>query len=141
MVSVVGSVARPGIVTLPAGARVADAVQAAGGLLPGTDPAAVNLAAHVADGDQIAVGLPDAPLGPTGAPDGAPALPGTGGRVDLNAAGSAELDALPGIGPVLAQRIVDHRDRNGPFRSVDQLDDVPGIGPTIAAELAELVTV
>jgi competence protein ComEA len=66
---------------------------------------------------------------------------GAGSRVDLNAATAAELDALPGIGPVLAQRIVDHRTRNGPFRSVDQLDDVPGIGPAIAAELAELVAV
>ena len=78
---------------------------------------------------------------------GSPATPaggarrGAGGPVDLNTADAAELDALPGIGPVLAQRIVDHRDEQGPFRSVDQLDDVPGIGPAIAAELAELVTV
>jgi len=66
---------------------------------------------------------------------------GSGGRVDLNTAGVGDLDALPGIGPVLAQRIVDYRTRNGRFRSVDQLDDVPGIGPAIAAELAELVAV
>ena len=71
---------------------------------------------------------------------GSPAGSG-GGLVDLNAAGVAELDALPGIGPVLAQRIVDHRSEQGPFRSVEELDDVPGIGPAIAAELAELVTV
>ncbi len=63
------------------------------------------------------------------------------GLLDLNTAGVAELDALPGIGPVLAQRIVDHRTREGPFTSVDQLDDVPGIGPSIAAELAGLVRV
>jgi competence protein ComEA len=70
-------------------------------------------------------------------PSGCPGWPG----VDLNSASAQELDALPGIGPVLAQRIVTHRDEQGPFRSVDQLDDVPGIGPTIFAELAELVTV
>ena len=140
VVSVVGLVARPGLVTLPSGSRVADAVQAAGGLLPDADPASVNLAALVADGAQIAVGVPGAAGGSGGA---AGAVPGSdsGGRIDLNAATAAELDALPGIGPVLAQRIVDHRSRNGPFRSVDQLDDVPGIGPSIAAELAELVGV
>ena len=142
VVSVVGLVARPGLVTLPAGARVADAVEAAGGLLPGADPASVNLAALVPDGAQIAVGVPGAAVGPGGSSDGVLGTgPGPGSRVDLNSASAGELDALPGIGPVLAQRIVDHRTRHGPFRSVDQLDDVPGIGPAIAAELAELVVV
>ncbi|TYP87534.1 ComEA family DNA-binding protein [Blastococcus xanthinilyticus] len=139
VVSVVGRVARPGLVSLRAGARVADAVAAAGGLLPDADPASVNLAALVADGQQIAVGVPGAGTGV--APDGAASPGAPPGPVDLNAAGAADLDALPGIGPVLAQRIVEHRTRNGPFRSVDELDDVPGIGPTIAAELADLVTV
>jgi competence protein ComEA len=139
VVSVVGQVAAPGLVSLPPGSRVADAVAAAGGLLPGADPASVNLAAPVADGEQLTVGQPAA--GGAGAV-GDGATPGTaGGRVDLNRADAAELDALPGIGPVLAQRIVDHRDRQGSFRSVEELDDVPGIGPAIAAELAELVTV
>ncbi|SDM70861.1 competence protein ComEA [Geodermatophilus siccatus] len=138
VVSVVGSVARPGLVTLPQGARVADAVAAAGGLLPDADPASVNLAAVVSDGQQVAVGVPGA--GVVGAADG-PGAAGGGGPVDLNAATAADLDALPGIGPVLAQRIVEHRERNGPFRSVEQLDDVPGIGPATYAELAELVTV
>jgi competence protein ComEA len=138
VVSVVGLVARPGLVTLPPGSRVADALDAAGGLLPEADPASVNLAALLTDGAQIAVGVPGV------APDlggGASGGTGGGGRVDLNSATAGELDALPGIGPVLAQRIVDHRSRNGPFRSVDQLDDVPGIGPAIAAELADLVAV
>ena len=139
VVAVVGLVARPGLVTVPTGSRVADAVEAAGGLLPGTDPAAVNLAALVTDGQQIAVGVPGVAGGPPTSPDGGGA--GGGGPVDLNSATVQELDALPGIGPVLAQRIVAHRDEQGPFRSVDQLDDVPGIGPTIFAELAELVTV
>jgi competence protein ComEA len=137
VVSVVGQVVSPGLVTLPSGSRVADAIAAAGGLLPEADPASVNLAAIVADGEQLAVGLPG--TAPDGTPAGAPA--GAGELVDLNAAGVAELDALPGIGPVLAQRIVEHRSREGPFRSVEELDDVPGIGPAIAAELAGLVTV
>jgi competence protein ComEA len=135
-VSVVGLVARPGLVTLASGARVAEAVEAAGGLLPGTDPATVNLAAVVSDGEQISVGVPAVVDGSGAAPGGA----ASAGRVNLNTAGAADLDALPGIGPVLAQRIVEHRTRHGPFRTVDQLDDVPGIGPAIAAELAELVT-
>ena len=134
VVSVVGSVVRPGLVTLSSGARVAAAVEAAGGLLPDADPASVNLAAVVTDGQQIVVGAPGAALTTGGA--GA----GPGGPVNLNTATVAELDALPGVGPVLAQRIVEHREQ-GPFTSVDQLDDVPGIGPARAAELAELVTV
>jgi len=138
VVAVVGLVARPGLVTVPTGSRVADAVEAAGGLLPGTDPASVNLAALVTDGEQIAVGVPRVVGGPSPSSGGGA---GGGGLVDLNSATAQDLDALPGIGPVLAQRIVSHRDEQGPFRSVDQLDDVPGIGPTTFAELAELVTV
>jgi competence protein ComEA len=140
VVSVVGQVARPGLVTLTAGARVAEAVEAAGGLLPEADPASVNLAAVVTDGQQILVGAPGASgaAGPAGGASGAVAAPST--PLNLNTATTAELDALPGVGPVLAQRIVDHR-KQGPFTSVDQLDDVPGIGPARAAELAELVTV
>jgi competence protein ComEA len=136
VVSVVGLVARPGLVTLPTGARVAEAVEAAGGLLPDADPASVNLAAVVTDGQQVAVGAP----GGSGAATTGTAA-GPPGPLDLNTAGVTELDGLPGIGPVLAQRIVDHRTREGAFTSVDQLDDVPGIGPSIAAELAGLVSV
>lgn len=140
VVSVVGLVARPGLVTLPPGARVAEAVEAAGGLLPEADPASINLAAVVTDGAQIAVGMPGAgPVAEAGV--GAAAAGGGGSLVDLNTAAAGDLDALPGLGPVLAQRIVDHRTRNGPFRSVEELDDVPGIGPTIAAELAGRVGV
>jgi competence protein ComEA len=141
VVSVVGLVGRPGLVTLPTGARVADAVEAAGGLLPDADARSVNLAAVVSDGEQVAVGTAGSGAAPGAAAGAAATGPSPGGPVDLNTAGVNELDALPGIGPVLAQRIVDHRSREGPFRSVDQLDDVPGIGPAIAAELAELVRV
>jgi competence protein ComEA len=137
VVSVVGLVARPGLVTLPSGSRVADAVDAAGGLLPEADPAFLNLAAVVSDGQQVAVGVPGAAN--PGAGGAAP--PGAGSRVNLNTATVTELDGLPGIGPVLAQRIIDQRTAQGRFTSTDQLDDVPGIGPSIAAKLAELVTV
>lgn len=134
-VAVVGQVVHPGLVVLPQGSRVADAVAAAGGLLPGADPAAVNLAAVLVDGQQIAVGVPGAAAAPGAAG------PATDGRVALNSATAAELDALPGIGPVLAQRIIDHRAEHGPFTAVEQLEDVPGIGPTTFDELAGLVSV
>ena len=133
VVSVVGRVVSPGLVTLPEGARVADAVAAAGGFLPEADPASVNLAAVVSDGQQVAVGLPGAV--PAAGPDGGPA---PAGPLDLNTATVADLDALPGLGPVLAQRIVDHREQHGRFASVEQLDDVPGIGPAVYGELADL---
>ncbi|MCV2491628.1 helix-hairpin-helix domain-containing protein [Geodermatophilus sp. YIM 151500] len=139
VVSVVGLVVRPGLVTLPAGARVADAVAAAGGLLPEADPASVNLAAPLSDGQQVAVGAPGAPAAPPAAAGAA--TPDGPVTVNLNTATEAELDALPGIGPVLAGRIVDHRTRHGPFRSVDQLDDVPGIGPAVFEGVAGAVTV
>ncbi len=137
VVAVVGQVGRPGVVTLPAGSRVADALAAAGGLLPEADPASINAAALLTDGQQVAVGVPAA-AETTGA---SVAGPVAGGLLDLNTASVPELDALPGLGPVLAQRIVDHRSQSGPFTSVDQLDDVPGIGPTLYAGLAPLVTV
>jgi competence protein ComEA len=139
VVSVVGLVGRPGLVTLPGGSRVADAVEAAGGLLPEADPASVNLAAVVSDGQQVAVGVPGV-AAPGGDP-GAPPSIGAAGPVHLNSASVAELDALPGIGPVLAQRIVDHRGQHGPFQQVGDLQDVPGIGPAILEGLAGGVVV
>lgn len=138
VVSVVGLVERPGLVTLPPGARVADAVAAAGGLSPEADPASVNLAAVLGDGQQVSVGAPGAPPAPG---DGGTAPAQHSGPVNLNTAGVAELDALPGLGPVLAQRIVDHRTEHGPFASVEALDEVTGIGPAIAERLGDLVTV
>jgi competence protein ComEA len=133
VVSVVGRVHHPGLVTLPPGARVADALAAAGGLLPGADAASVNLAALVTDGQQIAVGVPGAASDAGGRATSSG--PNGGGPVNLNSATAADFDGLPGIGPVLAQRIVDYRQQQGPFTSIDQLDDVPGIGPSLFAQL------
>jgi len=128
VVSVVGRVIKPGLVTLPDGARVADALQASGGAVAGADLAGLNLARRLADGEQIYVGIPT----PAGAePMGAPSAgaPGVADKVDLNSATLAALDTLPGVGPVTAQRIVDWRTEHGRFDSVEQLRDVDGIGP------------
>ena len=139
VVAVAGRVVRPGLVRVPAGARVADVLEAAGGPLPGTDLAGVNLARKVNDGEQVAVGVP-------GAPDAvAPPAPGAGGPggpgapLDLNAATVEQLDALPGVGPVTAQRIVEWRTRNGRFATVEQLREVEGIGERRFGQLRELV--
>ena len=137
VVHVVGAVHRPGLYRLREGARVADAVSRAGGVTAAADTAAVNLAAPLADGMQVLI--PSRAAGAAGT-DGGPAAGTPVGRVSLSAATVEELDALPGIGPVTAQKIVDWRTRNGGFRSVDDLDAVPGIGPARVEQLRELVT-
>lgn len=134
VVAVAGKVARPGLVRLPAGSRVDDAVRAAGGVVAGADPGLLNLARKLVDGEQVLVGV-DPP------PGSAPAPAATGGPVDLNTATVADLDALPGIGPVLAQRIVDWRTEHGRFESVEQLREVTGIGESKYADLAAEVAV
>ncbi|MGC4895215.1 helix-hairpin-helix domain-containing protein [Micromonospora sp. DT31] len=145
VVAVAGKVRRPGLVRLPAGARLADAVEAAGGALPGVDVALLNPARKVTDGELILVGVTAAPgqNGPGAAAGagqpGGPSAPA--GPVNLNTATLAQLDALPGVGPVLAQRILDHRDRQGGFRSVADLRQVDGIGDARYEQLKELVTV
>lgn len=139
-----GKVRRPGLVRVPAGARVADAVQAAGGALPGVDVALLTPARKVTSGELILVGVPAPPnvAGAAEAPAGGPGTaPGAGGRVNLNTATLAQLDALPGVGPVLAQRILDHRERHGGFRSVGDLRQVDGIGDARYEQLKDLVTV
>jgi competence protein ComEA len=135
VVAVSGRVRKPGLVRLPAGARVADAVEAAGGALPGTDLTPVNLARRVVDGEQILVGV-------TPPPGMAPAASASGpaAKVNLNTATVQELDALPGVGPVLAQRIVDHRERNGGFKAIGELRTVDGFGAARYEELKDLVT-
>ncbi|WP_422734797.1 helix-hairpin-helix domain-containing protein [Micromonospora sp. WMMD558] len=140
VVAVAGKVRRPGLVRVPAGARVADAVQAAGGALPGVDVALLNPARKVADGELILVGVA-APPGVAPAGPAAGAVPGAGGKVNLNTATLAQLDALPGVGPVLAQRILSHRDQQGGFRSVSDLRQVDGIGDARYEQLKDLVTV
>ena len=151
LVHVVGEVAEPGLVTLPDGARVADAVEAAGGVTRKADLTAVNLARTVVDGEQLYVPRPGEPVpgaaagagGPAGASGSAGGATGgsAGGggtnTVDLNTADAAALEALPGIGPSIAQAIVEWRDTNGAFASVDELDDVPGIGPATLDELRD----
>ena len=146
VVAVTGKVRRPGVVTVSPGARVIDVVKAAGGTLPGADLAMLNLARKVADGELVAVGVtgPAPGAGDPGAPvyGGDAAGPGTpAGPVDLNTATLAQLDTLPGVGPVLAQRILDWRTAHGQFGSVDQLSDVPGIGDARMAQLRDLVRV
>jgi competence protein ComEA len=138
VISVVGRVSRPGLVTLPDGARVADALKATGGPVPGVRLGGLNLARRLTDGEQIYVGVPT----PANAEPatGASGAPGPGGaQVDLNSASVASLDTLPGVGPVTAQRILDWRTQHGRFASVDQLQDVEGIGPTRFAKLKDLV--
>jgi competence protein ComEA len=137
VVSVVGRVASPGLVTLAEGARVADALREAGGPAAGTDLGALNLARRLADGEQIYVGVP-APPGtePIGAPAG---QPGVADQVDLNSASLTALDTLPGVGPVTAQRILDWRTEHGRFDSVNQLREIDGIGPSRFAKLKEHV--
>ncbi|MDQ0376388.1 ComEA family DNA-binding protein [Amycolatopsis thermophila] len=136
VISVVGKVRTPGLVTVAAGSRVADALRAAGGAIEGTDVTALNLARKLADGEQIYVGVPPPPGVPQPATSSA-----TSALVDLNTATAEQLDALPGIGEVTAQRIVDWRTKNGGFRSVDQLREVEGIGETRLSRLREQVTV
>ncbi len=146
VVHVVGQVRQPGLVRVAAGARVADAVDAAGGATAEADLTRVNLARAVVDGEQLVLPLPGEPVAPQAAP-GTPAggLSGAaaagGAQVDLNAADLSALDALPGIGPVLAQRILDWRTENGRFGSVDELGEVTGIGDKLLAQLRESVTV
>ncbi|MEH0939037.1 ComEA family DNA-binding protein [Micromonospora psammae] len=143
VVAVAGKVRRPGLVRVPAGARVADAVQAAGGALPGVDVALLNPARKVADGELILVGVaaPPGQPAPPGGPPAAGGAPGPGGLLNLNTATLAQLDALPGVGPVLAQRILTHRDQQGGFRSVGDLRQVDGIGDARYEQLKDLVTV
>ncbi|WP_431949299.1 ComEA family DNA-binding protein [Actinacidiphila sp. bgisy167] len=135
VVDVAGKVRKPGLRRLPTGSRVADAVDAAGGALPGTDTGTLNLARLLADGEQIVVGRPAPPPAA-----GAGGTTAASGPVSLNSATPEQLDALPGVGPVLARHIIDYRGRHGGFTSVEQLRDVNGIGDRRFSDLKPLVT-
>ncbi len=141
VVAVGGKVRKPGLVRLPAGARVADALTAAGGADPGVDVAILNLARKVVDGELIMVGVTPPPGAALPAGPAAPGAPAAGSPVNLNTATLADLDTLPGVGPVLAQRILDARDAQGGFRAVSDLRKVDGIGDARYEQLKDLVTV
>lgn len=148
IVHVAGAVTRPGVVELDVGARVIDAVEAAGGAVPDADLDRLNLAAKVADGERVLVsrvGDPPAADGAAAAAGGSsspdPGRSPASGPINLNSATFEQLDALPGIGPVLAQAILDDRVRRGRFRSVQELREVRGIGEKRFADLADRVTV
>ncbi|WP_231644822.1 ComEA family DNA-binding protein [Sciscionella sediminilitoris] len=152
VVSVVGKVAKAGLVRLPDGARVADAIGAAGGALRGVDITKINLARRVSDGEQLFVGIPTpdwarqgpaqpAPAGQSAAPEGNTGQGGSAAKLDLNSATAEQLDQLPGVGEVTAKHILDWRSQHGRFTTVAQLQDVGGIGETRFARLKDLVTV
>ncbi|GAA2743487.1 MULTISPECIES: ComEA family DNA-binding protein [Kitasatospora] len=130
VVDIAGKVQSPGLRTLPGGSRVADALRAAGGPLPGTDTDSLNLARILNDGEQILVGGPPPAVGPST----------PGGPVSLNRATAEQLDTLPGVGPTLARRILQYRQDHGPFRSLDQLRQVPGIGARKYEDLKPMLT-
>jgi competence protein ComEA len=133
-VHVSGAVVAPGLIEIPEGSRVADAIAAAGGALPGARLSALNLASPVADGQQLLV--PEESV--TGATGGAGAA---GSKVRVNTADLAALEGLPGVGPVLAERIIQHREAYGPFGVVEDLLDVPGIGEGKLALLRDAVQI
>ncbi|MCC9311169.1 ComEA family DNA-binding protein [Kitasatospora sp. RB6PN24] len=133
MIDVAGRVAHPGILSLPAGSRVADALRAAGGAQPGVDTDGLNLARVLVDGEQVLVGS-TAPPGGSAAQSTPPKEP-----VSINRATQEQLDALPGIGPALARRILDFRTQHGPFRSLEQLRQISGLGGRKFAELRPLL--
>ncbi|WP_425308533.1 ComEA family DNA-binding protein [Ammonicoccus fulvus] len=149
-VHVVGEVVRPGVHQLTAGSRVADAIEAAGGLGPQARPGELNLARELLDGQQLVVGGPnrasevrggDEGAGSTGNSAAGGGVAGTPAKVNLNTATAAQLDALPGVGPVTAEKIIAWRAQHGKFTRIEELQEVPGIGPKSFAEIAPHVTV
>ncbi|HQR79565.1 MAG TPA: helix-hairpin-helix domain-containing protein [Actinomycetota bacterium] len=136
VVEVVGKVRRPGVVTLNKGSRVLDALEAVGGTRPGVDTSDQNLARVLVDGEQIRIGLEPVPATVT-----APGTATSGAPIDINTASLEALQAIPGVGPVIATRIVTYREQNGGFQSVEQLMEVSGIGEATFAQMQPMVTV
>jgi competence protein ComEA len=146
-IHVIGAVPRPGLYEFPKGARVQNAIDAAGGLLVGANTDVLNLAALLEDGQQLdipfAAGVQEAPLAielPSSVTPTAVVNPNID-LININTATLEELDSLPGIGPTTAQKIIDYRTTNGPFASIDDLDQVSGIGPVTLDEIKALITV
>jgi competence protein ComEA len=140
VVDVVGAVRKPGVYDFAQGARVIDAVRAAGGFLPGAEPQAINLARPLVDGEQVVVPKKgEAPAAAAGGAGSSAQQPGD--KVNINSATESDFENLPGIGPVLAQKIVDYRDQHGPFRSIQDLMKVTGIGQKKFDSLQAYVTV
>jgi competence protein ComEA len=138
VVDVVGAVRQPGLYRLPQGSRIADAVARAGGATGKAELAQVNLAAPLADGEQVVVPRRGA-AGATAAPSAPGAGAGPSAPVQLSTATLEQLETLPGIGPVMGQKILDYRTKHGAFSSVDELDAVSGIGPKRLDQLRDLV--
>jgi competence protein ComEA len=141
IVHVAGAVHRPGVYELSQGDRVIDAIEAAGGPRRRADLDALNLAAVLVDGQQVMIPRESTGGGPGGGTSGPSGSTGTEALINVNTATAEQLDTLPGIGPVLATAIIDHRERNGPFAAVDDLLDVSGIGEVRLADIRDLVTV
>ena len=153
VVHAAGALRRPGVYRMPSGARIVDLLEAAGGPTPGADLGGVNLAAVLSDGVRVYFPrsgeeppaevdvVPDPPSPPVAAGEGGSGAASPSAPLDVNAATAAELEGLPGIGPVTAAAIVEHRERVGPFQSVEALGDVSGIGPVKLGRIGDLVTV
>ncbi len=145
-VHVAGAVVRPGVYELDENSRVEDAVAAAGGFVVEADKNALNLAARVEDGERLDIPyvagfIPDEASGFVVITEGTPSPLAGEDLVDINTASVEELDKLPGIGPTIAQRIIDYRTNNGPFASINNITNVPGIGPNTFAEIQDMITV
>jgi competence protein ComEA len=141
IVDVRGAVAQPGVYELPQGSRVQDAIQAAGGALPEADLGGLNLAAPLDDGAAIRVPAQVEAQSPPSRSGGVTIPEVTGGLIDINSATQEALESLPGIGPALAQRVIEYRESNGPFPSIEAIQNVSGIGPGIFEKIKDLITV
>ncbi len=139
LVDVSGAVRSPGVYRLPAGSRINDALEKAGGATRAADLTLVNRAATLTDGQQVLVPVKVSATNAAAAPGGSASGAAAAAPIHLNSATAEQLDELPGVGPATAARIIDYRSANGPFKTVDELDSVSGIGPAKLAELRDLV--
>jgi len=139
VVDIDGAVATPGVVRLPAGSRLQAAISTAGGLTADADVTSLNLAARIGDGEHITIPVRSSPATPGG--EGVQPVDPNGALIDINTAGVGELEQLPGVGPAIAQRIIDYREVNGPFQSIEELDEIQGISAGMVEELQPLVTI